>query len=310
VKSQRSHLRWLGAVGALMPALLVVPAPAVAQTPPAAPTWSATPGEGWALIWPVDQPKIAFQGVVNLDQAGVQHGGILYQGGAGLAGLLVQVLAHAAITNAARSSQKNTLQDEADKVLSDYRSAIDGFAPDDLLRRTTALLRASAPELRDAGAARWAVEVLPIFRMTQDRRALIVDSVVTVRATDAVDVVRRVAVRVVSDPLLAEGAAERWATDEGEPLKRESTKLLAQAVELSLSDIAGRWDASAAPQRTIRYDEGGDERVERAQVLDQGCSRSLVRTLRGDLMSVPRRGADAAGCTASPDRPAAAEPAK
>jgi hypothetical protein len=39
--------------------------------------------------------------------------------------------------------------------------------------------------------------------------------------------------------------------------------------------------------RTVRYQEGGAEKIERAQVLEQQCGRTVLRTLRGWLLSVP-----------------------
>jgi hypothetical protein len=42
-----------------------------------------------------------------------------------------------------------------------------------------------------------------------------------------------------------------------------------------------------APHRTVRYRLGGEERMERAQVLSERCDRLLIRNLRGWLMSVP-----------------------
>lgn len=256
--------------------------------------WQATAAEGWSLAWPDDQAKVRYHGVASFDSAGTGAGAMVYVGVGGIVGALAHLAVHAAVTESAKNSQKAQMQEAADKVLTSYTGTIDAFAPADLLARTESLLRTSTPALRDAGSARWSLEVMPVYRMTQDRRALMVDAVVAVRASAAADVVARSAVRVVSTPRAAEEAAASWSQGEGEALKAESARLLSQAVTLALSDLAGQWDATAPAQRTVRFPEGGDERIERAHVLRQQCGRMVLRTLRGDLMDVPMRTTDGA----------------
>jgi hypothetical protein len=259
--------------------------------------WQAPTTDGWALAWPADQTKVTYQGVVSFDKAGNGPGAMVYVGVGGVAGLFVSVLAHVAINEGVKNSQKTAMQVEADKVLADYKATLDAFTPDDLMQRTTKALGASTPALRDAAGARWSLEVMPLYRMTQDRRALMVDAVVTVRSSSAADVVTRSAVRVIASPHAAESVAQVWSDNDGAALKAESAELLSQAVTLALSDMSGQWDASTAAQRTIRFPEGGAERIERAQVLQQQCGRAVVRTLRGDLMAVPMNSPDGAAST-------------
>lgn len=285
--------------GAVASALLVAAANSLAQSPATtrAP-WSANESEGWGISWPTTQTKIVFQGVLSLDGAGMEPGVMLYPA-PNVVGFVVAILTHAALIEGAKNSQKAALQAQADQVLSDYSATIDGFAPEDLVRRTAAGLRATTPALRESGDARWSLEVSPLFRMTQDRRALIVDNAVTVRMRGAVDVVRSSVVRVVATPRAADGAAAWWGDNGGEALRAESARLLALAISLSLADMAGHWDQAMPPHRTIRFAEGGDERIERAQILDQQCGRAVVRTLRGDLMAIPLRSMDSSvqvGC--------------
>jgi hypothetical protein len=71
--------------------------------------------------------------------------------------------------------------------------------------------------------------------------------------------------------------------------------MYAQSLDIALPDIGGAGD-SASPFRTVRYSEGGAERIERAQVLREQCGQVVLRTLRGNL-AVPRKAApDQPGC--------------
>jgi hypothetical protein len=256
--------------------------------------WQAPATEGWSLAWPAQQAKVRYHGVVSFDNAGTGAGAMVYVGVGGIVGALAHLAVHAAVTEGAKNSQKTQMQEAADKVLTTYAGTIDAFAPADLLARTDSLLRTSKLAPSDAASARWSLEVMPVYRMTQDRRALMVDAVLSVRASASADVVARSAVRVVSAPLVAEDASAAWSQGDGETLRAESARLLSQAVTLALSDLAGQWDAAAPAQRTVRFPEGGEERIERAQVIRQQCGRTVLRTLRGDLMDVPMRTTDGA----------------
>ncbi|MFL6661020.1 MAG: hypothetical protein ACJ8G7_02505, partial [Rhizobacter sp.] len=46
--------------------------------------------------------------------------------------------------------------------------------------------------------------------------------------------------------------------------------------------------AAAAPHRTFRYAEGAAPKIERAQLIERACTRAVVRTLRGWLLSIPQ----------------------
>lgn len=272
-------------------------AAAEAPVPPPSVSWRMSEADGWALEWPATQPKISYLGVVSLDGPGAGAQGAMLYPAANLGGFIVAVLTHAALNEAAKSAQRAAIQNTANKVLVDYQGIIDAFEPAELMKRTDLALNATELVRRSPGRVRWTLEVLPVFWMTQDRRALIVDNVLTVRDDAGGKAARRSAVRVVGPPVPAEAVSGAWSENDGEPLKQQSALLLAQAIELSMTELEGRWDQEAA-FRTIRFPEGGDERIERAQPLREYCGRAVIRTLRGELMGVPLPGS-IAGATSS-----------
>lgn len=287
-------------------------ATAQAPVPPPSVSWRVSEADGWALEWPATQPRISYLGVVSLDGPGPGSQGAMLYVAPNLGGFIVAVLAHAAVNEAAKSAQRAAIQNTANKVLADYEGIIDAFEPADLMKRTGLALEATAFARPSPGRVRWTLEVLPVFRMTQDRRALMVDNVLTVRDDAGGQATRRSAVRVVGLPVPAEAVSAAWSDSNGEPLKQQSALLLAQAIELSMFELEGRWNQDAA-FRTIRFPEGGDERIERAQPLLEHCGRAVIRTLRGELMGVPLPGSVAgatslAACSsAAPQKAAAAQ---
>jgi hypothetical protein len=254
-------------------------------------TWQVADSQQWTLRHPDAMQSPVFRGLASHDRGGGAAGGLLYPG-TNAGGFLVAILTHAVINESVKSSQRSALQQEADKVLAPYKPVLDGWRSDDLLHRTVAEIRrgslALSERLAAAGAqpTHWVVESAPLFSMTQDRRALMVEAEVTVRLTDAQQVAHKSSVKIVGQPISESGAQDHWNTDGGERLKSESAVLHAQAIGLAMEDMLGM-RAGKDRQRTIRYALGGEEVIERAQVLGRRCGSLVIRSLRGDLSSVP-----------------------
>jgi hypothetical protein len=254
----------------------------------------------WAWRSPALDARAVFHGVVSYDNAGGGAGGMMYPA-PNAAGLLVAILTHAALNGGARSAEAKRLEEEADKVLEPFKGAIERLAPRDLQQAALARLELGAtPSLvepaQDAGDT-WVIETQPVFLLSQDRRALVVETVVRLYDGAAAAPALERAVRVVSPPVKAADAEGYWLAAEGEPLARTSAALLAEAVRVALIDAQA---PAEMPQRTVRYVEGSGDKFERAAPLAERCERVALRTLRGAVMSVPVR---AKGPSAEPPSP-------
>jgi len=125
---------------------------------------------------------VVYRGMVNYDAAGGKEGTFLYPGYAGIAGLLVGIATHGALVEASKSSEKTKLQETADKVLDPFKDAIGSFTNRDLMQRGMTRLNAGTNKLlepADAGEG-WIVESLPVFSMTQDRSALVLENAISI----------------------------------------------------------------------------------------------------------------------------------
>jgi hypothetical protein len=257
----------------------------------------------WAWRAPAQDAKPVFHGVVSYDNAGGGAGTMMYPA-PNAAGLLIAILTHAALNEGTRSAEAKRLEEQADKVLEPLKAPVDRL----LLRQVqgAALARlemASAPRLiepADEAAEAWVIETQPVFLMSQDQRALLVETLVRVFDGAAKTALLERAVRVVSPPVKAQDAQAYWLDADGSRLAATSAALLAEAVRVALLDVQASGELS---QRTVRYVEGSADRFERAMPLSERCERVALRTLRGAVMSVPVRpkGAapDAAGTGAS-----------
>lgn len=240
----------------------------------------------WHLRLPHDL-HLTYRGVVSFDEAGLGSGAFLYPAPSAV-GMLIEVLAHGLIVDASKDEQKHKLQLAADKVLTPYTAVLDKFDYRDLMSRAARKLSPGiAMELTDTTEKPVPVaslESAPVFSMTQDQTAIILDNTVLIHMHDGTPALLE-KIRVVSNVLQADDPTDHWMSSNGERLKDESAGLVAESLEIAFrTPDAG---ADSAPYKTLRYREGGAEKIERAQLLSTHCERMLIRTLRGALMSVP-----------------------
>jgi hypothetical protein len=255
----------------------------------------------WSLRLPKEEAVI-FRGVASFDSAGSGSGAMVYPGVAGVGGFIAAVITHGLLVESAKNSQRKALQDNADQVLVPYRAVLDGIKHPELMRRAMART-ASASGGKLLGASEpgggWILESIPAYAMTQDERALVLDNSVTIhRGGEGSNNAYQAVIRVVSQPRTEEDSQAFWNRNEGVALKEEITSLLAHSLELALYDARAAEASDPAVFKTVRYREGATEKMERAQLIARRCSREVIRTLRGWLMSVPGEAAGEAAAQA------------
>jgi hypothetical protein len=246
-----------------------------------------------------------FRGVASYDAAGMGTGAMLYPA-PNAAGLLAAILTHSLLNEGAKKAQRDRIQADADAVLLTYQPVLSGLTNERLIR--AALSRLKAPgtrRLADAdavGGADWSIETAPVFSMTRDQRAIVLDNAVRIYALGGADTAAYAqTIRVAATPIPAPPSDEEipavWLAAEGLRLADESAALLAESLDVAIADSTGSTRPLDAPHRTFRYLEGGTEEMERAQLVEERCDRALIRTLRGWLMSIPVRAAgDSPAC--------------
>jgi hypothetical protein len=248
--------------------------------------------QGLTLRLPKDE-IVVYRGVVSFDKAGKGPGMMMYPtAGLGAAGLLVGVITHGLISESSKNSQKEKIQTEANAVLAPYKEVLSTFTYKDLMSQ--GLEKAARPlnkrviENSENPQTGWLVISAPIFSMTQDRRAIVLDNVIGIYAHDSMDAPKyQTVIRVISQAKDESEVEEYWSGNQGEKLKAESVALFTQSLDIAIHDAETDPTKNNAAHKTFRYFEGGQEKMERAQLIKEGCKRNLIRTLRGGLISVP-----------------------
>jgi hypothetical protein len=245
-----------------------------------------------ALRMPKEE-NVVFRGVVSFDKAGTGPGGMLYPtAGLGAAGLLIGVLTHGLISESSKNSQKEKIQLEADAVLAPYKDMLSTYKYKDLmvqgLEKTARPQNKRLIENTENAQSGWLVISAPIFSMTQDRRAIVLDNSVGIYAHDSMATPKyQTVIRVVSNPKDESEATDYWGSNQGEKLKQESAALFTKSLDIAMNDAEIDSGKDKPVHKTVRYMEGGQEKMERAQLINESCKRVLIKTLRGGIMSVP-----------------------
>lgn len=268
----------------------------------------------WLVRAPVTD-RVAYQGVASFEDAGIGSHGFLYPA-PNLVGLFAAIVAHGVVAGAMQDKKRTAIQETADKVLAPYQPTLERITHAVLLPQGLAKMRSgNVKAVTPSGSAetgQWLFETIPVYSMTQDQRALVLDNALLVRSPEAgAPVVYRNVVRVVAKPLPApddsSSIASIWLAEDGRLLKDLSAELLAESFELLLGDLAqAQAPAEDRPQKTVRYLEGGSLKMERAAPIAERCDRAVLKTLRGWLMSVPRQPAVGEECSGTQPAPTTA----
>jgi len=245
----------------------------------------------WSLRKPATE-TVVFRGVVSLDKTGVAQPSTDYitnSGGLVLAGLLVYGAISAA-TGATDRAQTSSAQAEANKVLAPYQATLAAYRTVELMESVRQ--RAALGERADSSFASPGmpsrVESSPVFSMTQDQTAWVLENTVSVFTTNGTKADYEKAITIVSTPISDSDPVTYWTAENGTRLRQMAIGLMTDSVRLATSAAAGKLLASeAAPQKTFRYREGAVQRTERATLVEQQCERAVLLTLRGTLISVP-----------------------
>ncbi len=258
----------------------------------------------WLVRLPA-QETLVFRGMLGGKGVGAEKGSpMMYGGGGGGVGFLASLITHAVITQSVLSSQQRAERAEADQVLEPYRTTLDQVTVSKTFQlglekvSRGGIKRLVEPtDMATAGA--WLIESTPVFTLTQDEQAIVLDNVLLVHSADVPPaVVYKGVVRVVSHPKPAGDEQSplvgMWTADAGRLLQQEAATLWAESLDMVLDELARGPDAPTPPQKTIRFVEGGRKKVERASLMEERCDRLVLKTLRGWLMSVPAK-ADAFG---------------
>ena len=274
---------------------------AMASEPVADAVPAAARAQRICLRGPMNAP-IPFHGALNYDTAGAGAGAMMYPA-PGLAGFLAAVATHAVIGSVVRDSEKQKMRDAADQVLLPYREALNNYTHQELMLASLVSMRLQGDKRVEtaslpAAPGETVIDSVPAYYLTQDQRALILEHALSIRIDGAAKPYEKI-IRVISPAQGEKTGVDGWFNQNDNMLRQVSARMYAQSLDIALNDMKAAGE-NTDPFKTVRYSEGGTERMERAQVVSEECGQLVLRTLRGNLISVPRKSAAVeAGCPGS-----------
>lgn len=244
----------------------------------------------WSFYLPKDD-KVVYRGLVSFDDAGKNSGQMLYAS-PNAAGFLAAILTHGVIVESQKKNQKDQLQVEADNVLVPYQTILGDYLHKDLMQNGLQKISMGGKkeliELTEKSNSDWLIYSSPIFLLTQDQSAIVLENAISIYAPGAPETsAYQNIIRVVSEPKEDKDLVNLWTNNQGEKLKDESASLFARSIEISMNDMVSSTDNDNIPQKTFRYYQGQDKKVERGYLISENCNRMVIKSLRGQLISIP-----------------------
>lgn len=242
---------------------------------------------GWTLQLPEDD-NVVFKGVADFDASGPSGANMLYPA-PNAGGFLVGLITHAIILESMKGKRKTAAQEAADKVLIPYHDIVQRYTYRELMQRALDKNPLAEPVklvgYTEKNETPRLIQSTPIFSLTQDQTALVLDNVISISQAGMPAYVNTI--RVVSAPAGDAELVPYWTANQGENLKVMTAAMVADSLQIAMKSATGSLHTDNTTYKTMRYFEGKTEKMERALLLSEQCNRLLIKTLRGWLMSIP-----------------------
>ncbi|WDE12863.1 hypothetical protein [Thalassomonas haliotis] len=234
----------------------------------------------------MDRDIVRVRGEYSPDDSGIS-GSMMYQGGAGMAGLLAQIATHAAINNSQRSNKLAQAQEQANKILLPLNDVIEQLSLPDLLDSNT-----GEYQLADSLAPR-VVNSRPIFFVAPEFAYISVKNIVWLeqagkartRGKPSYDYRNLIEVR---SRLYDEAEQERLSSGKGvEFFKDELRNLFHESLILASREVKGRYKHNSDVMATYKLVSKQKNQYIRGKKIDLLHDKLVLKNLRSWLIAIP-----------------------
>ena len=221
--------------------------------------------------------------------------GILYSGDAGAAGLLVQIFAHAAISNSVQKKKAAAKQVEANKVLMPYDSVMHKVTHKSLFDYSMISSMGQGFNVVDAQQessvlpGEVAVKLTPRFYLAPDQRAIMMRMDINAYQVSAQNKsLYTRSIKVISKQIEAESVEDEWLG--GVPSQFENTVhgLFDEGLEFLISDFLSVKSKDESVYKTYSFQFGDHWRYERAIQVREACDRLYLKDLKKNFVIIPK----------------------
>ena len=239
------------------------------------------------------ESQVEFLGYIDTYAGKADGSGMVYSGDAGAAGLLVQILAHAAISNSMQKKKANEKQEAANQILRGYDDLISKIDHITLFDSSRDMQLKQKYQIKRAGELATfpfgdvVVNIHPQYFLSTDERSMMLKMEVSTYSSLASQASAQLrTVKVISERIELARPYDGWV--KGSPSHFEITafELFAEGLDFVIDDFLDDVDQLAA-HKTYSYMFGERKKYERASLLRRSCNRSYLRNLKQDLVVIP-----------------------
>ncbi|GEM_PF-730051 len=220
----------------------------------------------------------------------VEASTIMYQGGAGIAGMIAQIGTHSTLIQSQRNDKLAKAQEQANQAIAPIIEASKTLRLTELLDPGNANFIST-----DTRNPQQVLHIKPIFFSNPQMNKVYVKALIWI-PTDAVNKhVRKRAknqyqnmVQVYSKPF-TEAETELLVAGDSELLKEKLSSLLNQVISIAQSELTGQYQAASKVEKTFVINLNDKRLVLRGAIVDQSCSMSIIQDIRHWLIAVPHQ---------------------
>lgn len=230
--------------------------------------------------------KLDIRGTYNQDDS-ANASPILYQGGAGLLGMLAQIGTHSAIIDSQRNAKLARLQEQANSKI----AALTDLTEDLLLVELAGSKNSSSSLLKETNAT--TVHLRPIFFSNEDMNQLSLHVIAwipnpSMRKNKKTQQFIYKNMIQVHNPVLSEIHVENLL-HEDEKLRVEIfSRMLTKALDIIKTDVAGGYKDVEQKSETFLIKNGQKTKVVRGTVMASTCQHRIIKSLHSWLIAYPK----------------------
>lgn len=226
-----------------------------------------------------------------------QSSGMLYPAATPV-DFFVAVLAHAAVSESIKNSQKNSLQFEANKIIEPYRRYSDSLNNQMLISQLKDIALSRGFTLNKYKNSQtendFILDITPIYLLNKTEETLILRNQFLVyrkkyenKSASKKRLLFQNQIEVISGNTVSGNAQDYWLKNDGENLKKEMSELFSESLDLIAKRISSPEGDNNLKYKNYRYNDGDSVVFERAITLSESCDKVVFKTLRGWLKSIP-----------------------
>jgi len=212
---------------------------------------------------------------------------ILYQGGAGLAGLALQIGAHSSIVSSQRQEKLKQVQDQANEAVQPFIDVSNSLQMDDLLGEYAGQVTTEVDYAANT------FDVNAIFFSSQDMTTLSLKTIVWQKQKTSKKKKSKKTkfsynnlVQVFSTKLTDDEKNKIVAGDKA-LLVNKMSSLLQRAMTIANNDLLGKYSLSKNPAETFFINDNNKKKVLRGKVVEEFCNYKVIQNLHYWFIAFP-----------------------